>query len=258
MPDLTLCGVTLECRVTRPKLIAPIMPQSPADAAAQAGALRANPDVDLVELRLDPLLAQGLPTAALADALRAAHAALAGGKPLLATVRTAREGGQAGLEPGGYAALCAALLQTHAAELLDVEFSAGKAVAAALRAQAAAAGVATVFSRHHFDGTPPVEEMAAALCCMADAGADVAKLAVMPRCPADAAALLQATALAKAQRPGTPLITMAMGAHGAVTRVCGGAFGSAATFGTVAAASAPGQPRAAALRAALAALAECL
>ena len=33
-----------------------------------------------------------------------------------------------------------------------------------------------------------------------------------------------------------------MGHDGAVTRYCGGAFGSAATFGTLSAASAPGQP----------------
>lgn len=33
-----------------------------------------------------------------------------------------------------------------------------------------------------------------------------------------------------------------MGRDGAVTRYCGGAFGSAATFGTLFAASAPGQP----------------
>ena len=58
--------------------------------------------------------------------------------------------------------------------------------------------------------------------------------------------------------PGVPLITMAMGPLGAVTRVCGGAFGSAATFGTAGVSSAPGQPDAAALRRALDALDACL
>ena len=82
----------------------------------------------------------------------------------------------------------------------------------------------------------------AALTGMADAGADIAKLAVMPRNRADAARLLLATAQAAAQRPGKALITMSMGRDGAVTRFCGGAFGSAATFGTLSAASAPGQP----------------
>ena len=48
--------------------------------------------------------------------------------------------------------------------------------------------------------------------------------------------------------PHTPLNTKSMGALGAVTRVCGGAFGGIATFGTAGHASAPGQPDAGLLR----------
>ena len=88
---------------------------------------------------------------------------------------------------------------------------------------------------------------------LADAGADIAKLAVMPRCAADAARLLEATARAADTRPDTPLITMSMGPLGAVTRFCGGAFGSCATFGVTSgtSASAPGQPSADLLKAKL-------
>ena len=100
--------------------------------------------------------------------------------------------------------------------------------------------------------------MVQALCGMHRAGADVCKLAVMPRTAADAAALLFATARARDLLPGVPLITMSMGALGAVTRVCGGAFGSWGTFGTAGVSSAPGQPDAAALRRALDALGACL
>ncbi|MGO4972424.1 type I 3-dehydroquinate dehydratase [[Clostridium] aminophilum] len=38
-----------------------------------------------------------------------------------------------------------------------------------------------------------------------------------------------------------PIITMSMSAAGVISRLCGGVFGSAMTFGTVGAASAPGQ-----------------
>ena len=95
--------------------------------------------------------------------------------------------------------------------------------------------------------------MADTLTGMADAGADIAKLAVMPRCTADAARLLEATARAADARPDTPLITMSMGPLGAVTRFCGGAFGSCATFGVTSgtSASAPGQPPADLLKAKL-------
>ena len=122
-----------------------------------------------------------------------------------------------------------------------------------LRDAAHAAGAAALFSEHHFDATPATDAMADTLTGMADAGADIAKLAVMPRCAADAARLLEATARAADARPDTPLITMSMGPLGAVTRFCGGAFGSCATFGVTSgtSASAPGQPPADLLKAKL-------
>ena len=64
----------------------------------------------------------------------------------------------------------------------------------------------------------------------------------------DAARLLLATAEVHDARPDAMLITMSMGRDGAATRYCGGAFGSGATFGTLGAGSAPGQPPAARLR----------
>ena len=76
---------------------------------------------------------------------------------------------------------------------------------------------------------------------MAGAGADVAKLAVMPRSARDVARLLAVTAQAS-EELGLPVVTMSMGALGAVSRVSGAVFGSALTFATVdGGPSAPGQ-----------------
>ena len=138
-------------------------------------------------------------------------------------------------------------------DVLDIEWRACGAFRAELRDAAHAAGAAALFSEHHFDATPATDAMADTLTGMADAGADIAKLAVMPRCAADAARLLEATARAADARPDTPLITMSMGPLGAVTRFCGGAFGSCATFGVTSgtSASAPGQPPADVLKAKL-------
>src|SRR5699024_7903644 len=175
------------------------------------------------------------------------------------TLRTGAEGGSRPCTPEEYAALLGSLLDAAGAfELLDVEFAAAGPQLPGLCRRAQAAGLAVVASKHDFAKTPPRAEMAAALCAMGDAGADIAKLAVMPAGPADAAELLAATALARSRRPALPLITMAMGPAGAVTRVCGGAFGSCASFGTAGGSSAPGQPGAARLRAALDALGGCL
>lgn len=251
MPDVTVRGVTLSAAARQtPKIIVPVMADTLPAAVEQAQALAALPAAELVELRLDPL-----PRADWAAALAAVRAALPG-KPLLVTVRTAREGGCVDLDPAAYTQAVLGLLPGP--DLIDVEFSAGAENVKALIAAAHTAGAAVVCSKHHFEGTPPQAAMTEALCAMADAGADIAKLAVMARTAADTAALLAATAEAAARRPDTPRLTMAMGPLGTVSRVCGGAFGSCATFGAAGAASAPGQPDAGALAQALAALQACL
>ena len=255
MPDITVRGVTL-CAAARqtPKVIVPVMADTLPAAKDQAAALAALPAAELVELRLDPL-----PAADRTAALAAVRGALRADQPLLLTLRTKREGGLADLDPAAYAAAVKDLLAGPVRpDLVDIEFSAGPERVGELLNIAHAAGVRTVLSEHHFDGTPPQDEMTASLCAMVDAGADVAKLAVMPMKAGDAAALLAATAAAAAARPRTPRITMAMGTLGAPTRVVGGAFGSCATYGAAGHASAPGQPDAAILFRALQALENCL
>ena len=76
---------------------------------------------------------------------------------------------------------------------------------------------------------------------MQQAGADLPKLAVMPQSRADVLELLAATVEMTDHHPETPVITMSMGALGAVSRLCGEAFGSAMTFANPGTASAPGQ-----------------
>lgn len=225
-----------------PSIIVPLFAHTLPELAAQAAAAAAAPEADIVELRLDPL-----PQGDWFAATLAASAAMPN-KPLLVTLRTVHEGGLADLGDPAYAATLLALMQQHACDALDIEWRCGPGTVGPLCRGARASGIQAVVSEHHFDATPPLNAMKDTLCAMADAGADIAKLAVMPKTRADAALLLQATALAAKARPKTPLITMSMGPLGAATRFCGGAFGSAATFGTLGHASAPGQPPAALLR----------
>ena len=75
---------------------------------------------------------------------------------------------------------------------------------------------------------------------MQELGADIPKIAVMPRCPGDVIALLDATQEMSGKYADRPIITMSMGA-GVVSRLCGEYFGSAMTFGAVGQVSAPGQ-----------------
>ena len=232
---VSLRGLPLEAAC--PRIIVPLFARSLDALRPLALAAAADPAAEVVELRLDPL-----PETDFAAALALVRGLTE--KPLLVTIRTKAEGGELALTPDVYAAHCRALLAQGGVDVLDIEWLACGEHRTALRDAARAAGAVALYSEHHFDGTPATDAMAQTLTGMADAGADIAKLAVMPHCAADAARLLEATARAAAARPYPPLITMSMGPLGAVSRFCGGAFGSCATFGVTSGttASAPGQP----------------
>ena len=163
-----------------PRIIVPLFAPALGALAAQAAAAAAAPEADLVELRLDPL-----PVPDYAAALDLVRRVVA--KPLIVTVRTAGEGGRAALDPAAYGAALTGLLARGGVDALDIEWRAGTALTARLRDAAHAAGAAALFSEHHFAGTPPVDAMEQTLTGMLDAGADIAKLAVMPRRGAAAA-----------------------------------------------------------------------
>ena len=225
-------------------------------AAAAAGA-------DVVELRADLLAGPGPRTSPaprfegpgrpegpgwVGDVVELAGDVVdeAGGAPVLLTVRTAAEGGGAGLDDAAYFDLLHRLIE-GLAELgadrrpaaLDVEQARGGT--AGLVARAHGAGLDVVVSHHDFRATPADGVMLARLRAMADAGADVAKLAVMPRGPRDVARLLGVTARA-GEELDVAVATMSMGPLGAVSRLGGAVFGSVLTFATAGGApSAPGQ-----------------
>ena len=206
-------------------------------AAAEAGA-------DVVELRADLLGAD--PSARDVVELAGALATRTAGAPLLVTVRTSAEGGGARLDDDAYRALLPALAEGLAAlpgrvrpAALDVELARGRTTG--LVARAHAAGLDAVVSSHDVGATPPDAVMLGRLRAMAEAGADVVKLAVMPRSAHDVARLLGVTARASEELD-VPVVTMSMGALGTVSRVSGAVFGSALTFATAGgASSAPGQ-----------------
>ncbi len=204
---------------------------------------------DLLEWRVD--FHEGIADAGRMVALAARVRQAAPGVPLLFTRRSPREGGQPSALTGEqvvglYRAVCAA----GAAELVDFEMASDPRELAAVREAARAAGIGLLLSFHDFDRTPPAAELLGRLRQAADLGADIGKLAVMPRSPADVLALLQAT-LQASQELAIPVAGMAMGALGVASRVAGGVFGSALTFAVGQAASAPGQVPIAELRAAL-------
>ena len=139
-----------------------------------------------------------------------------GDKPLLCTLRTQGEGGQARLSPEEYERRLVDLLQTGGFGFVDIELSCGEERAARLAELAKSRGISVVLSKHDFHQTPPKEEIAATLRRMKALGADLPKYAVMPRTPGDVLALLAATWEASSEIG--PVITMSMGELGKITR----------------------------------------
>jgi 3-dehydroquinate dehydratase-1 len=228
----------------RPVVIVPLTGADPEALHAEAAAVvAAGPDV--VEWRVDHLT-----DLAAAGRVAADLRADLGDLPLLVTVRTLTEGGQADVTDAAYLTLLRDLLGTGTVDLLDVEITRDATTVRTLVDLAHAAGVPVIASQHDFAGTPAQDELVRRLLHMADVGADVLKIAVMPQDAGDVLALLGATWEAS-RRTDRPLITMAMGTVGVASRIAGGVFGSAATFAAVGRASAPGQVGIVPLRAAL-------
>ncbi len=168
--------------------------------------------------------------------------------PLLLTCRSVDEGGEGDMPQQQRRLLLEALISSHKIDLVDVELSSGDDVLAPLSAIAGEYGVKTIFSYHNFTTTPPQRELLAILQKMEESGADIAKLAVMPLCQQDVLALLQVILMARTSLLDIPLIAIAMGDMGKVSRLAAGLFGSDITFASAAGASAPGQLHIAGMR----------
>lgn len=234
---------TLEIGKGRPCVIAPLTSPNREGLMREASALCSLP-VHLAEWRVDMLggavKEDGTPDEEnILETLSALRRACP--LPLLVTFRTLDEGGSQPISESGYAALCASLAKSGCADLLDVEAFFRSGDSKEIIACAHSCGVPVVASYHNFHATPPAEELVRRLKVMQDElDADLLKIAVMPRSPLDVLALLEATRR-MADQATRPLVTMSMGPLGVISRLAGQVFGSAATFGSVARASAPGQ-----------------
>src|SRR5262249_50290445 len=145
-------------------ITAPHRPAQLAEARA-AGA-------DLAELRLDFL--SNLPEAKIVDCVK--RAAAASSLPVIATLRTPREGGarQDGVvaDDRRRATLFQALLpHVHA---VDVEMS--SPIVADVAAAARKAGAAVIVSYHHFHSTPSLSRLRALIQLAKAKGADIVKV----------------------------------------------------------------------------------
>lgn len=221
-----------------PKIIVPIVEQT-AQGIVSKGTELAAKQLDVVEWRVD-FFEDVTDTAKVLDTLKRLREAL-GGKPLLFTFRTKKEGGEREIAMDDYTALNLAAARSGDTDLIDVEIFSGDDVVRAIIDGAHAAGVRVIGSNHDFHKTPSRADLVYRLRKMQDMGADIPKIAVMPTCTEDVLTLQGATAEMAERYADRPIITMSMSARGVISRLSCEAFGSAMTFGTVGKASAPGQ-----------------
>lgn len=163
--------------------------------------------------------------------------------PVIFTIRTDSEGGNKKIGWNEYCDLCLFIAEKGKefnVEFVDVEvFKDDKAneLINSLHEK----GMNVIGSNHHFDKTPDKEEMVKILSNIEKSGADVCKLAVMPRDKKDVEVLIEASKETD-EKIKAPIITMSMGELGAVTRVIPKITKTSVTFAAGVSASAPGQP----------------
>ena len=156
------------------------------------------------------------------------------------TIRTKQQGGRAVTDEKNILRLNEIAAKSGSIDLIDLEFfEATRPEREIHRFQRM--GVRVIASHHDFHATPDERILNMLMDQMKQGGADIAKLAVMPNSADDVLRILKLTNVTKQRYPGLPVVTMAMGGPGVISRVAGEFFGSCITFGADGETSAPGQ-----------------
>ena len=164
-----------------------------------------------------------------------------GNIPILFTFRTKEEGGEKSINEAEYLELSKKVIDSGYVDLIDIQVFQFQDITDELISYAHAIGTKVIVSNHDFQKTPKEEEIVFRLTMMQETGADILKMAVMPNSNRDVLSLLSATEKVVKDNVTKPVVTMSMSEKGMISRIVGGTFGSAITFGTVGKASAPGQ-----------------
>lgn len=237
-----------------PKICVPITGSSQDEILSQAQDIPKE-YVDLVEWRSD-FYEQGDDRDKVVETAGLLQCIL-GEIPLLFTCRTDREGGKQNIPFPEYGSLLRAVADSGYVDLVDVEAFRGYDTRISPKrewrvtdacnekvrdlVEYLSKRVVVIGSYHDFKRTPSREEILRRLLFMDRMGVNIPKMAVMPQEREDVICLMEATSLADRLIVEKPIITMAMGRLGEVTRLSGENFGSSVSFGCMEKSSAPGQ-----------------
>ena len=220
------------------KTIVPITAKTKQQALEQAKIIAENPHADMAEFRID-LLDFASDTKAVIELGKELNQVLRN-KPLIATIRTANEGGQLKISDADYESTYTEYLKQPFMQLLDIEMFRDQARVEKLTQRAHQKNVLVIMSNHDFDKTPTQQDIEQRLLKQDQMGADILKIAVMPKSKQDVLTLMNAT-LNVSQKSKKPLLTMSMGRLGTISRIATANMGGSMSFGMIGEASAPGQ-----------------
>lgn len=243
----------------RPKVAVPIIAAEPVDIINACEKIKELP-CDIIEWRADYYLAS-LAAEEQAESLEKRledkniyldivkilddMEYIAAGKPIIFTIRSTAQGGEIQLTRPQLESIYGIVAQSGLADFVDIELYDKEGVLHEewIRQQIEElhkAGGRVILSHHDFDRMPAEEEIVKTIKVMHRLGADICKAAAMADSEEDAKTLMKASAVLTQQDVG-PLIMLAMGDYGRVTRIAGGRYGSCITFASAGEASAPGQ-----------------
>ena len=221
-----------------PLLCTPLVGRTRERVLAEAtSVIRQKPD--LIEWRVDFFAAIANTEAILATGRELREAV--GKRPIIFTCRAERGGGdRTALGEADVVDLYAAVAAARLVDFIDFEVDNDPGQIRRVRECTRQNEIRLILSYHNMSYTPGLEYLVDRFLEAERLGADVSMVQVMPRDRADVLRLLAATAAAD-DKTRIPLISIALGPLGSVTRMVGGLFGSWLSFAVGETASAPGQ-----------------
>lgn len=220
-----------------PKVCVPVFEKTEKEILGEAEHI-AGLSPDIVEFRADRFEYYD-DEDKLVDVLAGLRHAL-GETPLLMTLRTSDEGGEADIGDEQYADIMVKACRSGLVDMVDVE-ALGSAVAVRIIEAARSEGVKAIASHHDFAKTPDREDIIEKFLALQETGADIVKIAVMPQSYKDVITLLDAAKETVNEKAICPVVAISMSETGVISRLAAELFGSAITFGAASKASAPGQ-----------------
>jgi len=235
--DVTVRNLTIG--EGKPKICVLVMGRNEAEVL-EAAKKAVESKADLIEWRADSLT-EGEFDEDFHNEILAKMRGIIGEMPIIYTFRTLIEGGKE-IENEKYKDLILSVANAGITDIIDVEIFSFKLKARDIIDEIHSfTNVKVIGSYHDFEGTPDTAELVYRLSVIDNCNADILKIATMPHKKKDVMRIMTATILTYTRPNPKPIISIAMGNMGRVTRLLGGFTGSAITFASIGRSSAPGQ-----------------